>query len=65
LQDHPLNKIGLGDLALYIVQAGFSKEKMIYIPDIESDDGVVKVVYLLKDRKSRKIHKSLVVLPEM
>ncbi|MFH2060057.1 MAG: transposase [Pseudomonadota bacterium] len=32
---------------------------MIYIPDKESDDGVAKVIYILKDRKSRKVFNAL------
>jgi len=32
---------------------------MIYVPDKESDDGVAKVVYISKDRKSRKVFNAL------
>ncbi|MCA1795115.1 MAG: transposase [Desulfobacteraceae bacterium] len=56
---YPSDKIGLGNLARYIVRACFSQERMIYIPDKESDDGVAKVVYISKDRKSRKIFTAL------
>jgi len=49
----------LGNLVRYIVRACFSQERMIYIPDKESDDGFAKVVYISKDRKFRKIFKFL------
>jgi hypothetical protein len=38
-----------GNLARYIVRVCFSQERMIYIPDKESDDSVIKVVYISKD----------------
>jgi hypothetical protein len=43
----------------FIVRACFSQERMIYVPDKESDDGVAKVVYISKDRKSRKVFNAL------
>ncbi len=56
---YPSDKTGLGNLARYIVRACFSQERMIYVPDKESDDGVAKVVYISKDRKSRKVFNAL------
>ena len=48
------DKAGLGHLAQYIIRACFSQERMVYIPAEVSDDDTAKVVYLSKDRKSRK-----------
>ena len=53
------DKIGLANLARYIVRACFSQERMTYVPDKDSDDGVAKVVYISKDLKSRKIFRAL------
>ena len=36
-----------------------SQERMIYIPAEESTDGIAKVVYTSKDRKSRKVFNAL------
>ena len=47
-------KTGLGNLARYIIRACFSQERMVYVPAEKSDDGVAKVIYTSKDRKSRK-----------
>lgn len=51
----PSDKTGLGNRAWYIVQVCFSQERMIYVPDKDSDDGIAKVVYIAKDRKPRKV----------
>ena len=56
---YPQDKTGLGNLARYIVRACFSQERMIYVPTKESADGVAKVVYTSKDRKSQKIFNAL------
>ena len=41
----------------------FSLERMVYIPAQNSDDGISKVVYTSKDRKSRKVFNALDWLP--
>jgi len=56
---YPSDKTRLGNLARYIVRACFSQERMIYIPEKESDDGVAKVVCISKNRKSKKIFNAL------
>ncbi len=56
---YPDNKTGLGNLARYIIRACFSQERMVYIPAKESTDGIAKVVYTSRDRKSRKIFNAL------
>ncbi|WP_291460325.1 transposase [Desulfobacula sp.] len=56
---YPQDTTGLGNLARYIVRACFSQERMIYVPVEESTDGVAKVIYTSKDRKSRKVFKFL------
>jgi hypothetical protein len=56
---HPSDKTGLGNLARYIIRACFSQERMIYVPAEESTDGIAKVVYTSKDRKSRKVFTAL------
>jgi hypothetical protein len=56
---YPDDKTGLGNLANYIIRACFSQERMIYIPAEESTDGIAKVVYTSKDRKSRKVFNAL------
>lgn len=55
----PSDKIGLGNLARYIIRTYFSQERMIYVQGEESADGVAKVVYTSKDRKSRKVFNAL------
>jgi hypothetical protein len=55
----PTDKPGLGNLARYIIRACFSQERMIYIPAEASMDGVAKVVYTSKDRKSKKFFNAL------
>ena len=55
----PSDKIGLGNLARYIIRAFFSQERMVYVPAKESTDGIAKVVYISKDRKSRKVFMAL------
>jgi hypothetical protein len=52
-------KTGLGNLARYIIRACFSQERMVYVPAKKSDDGVAKVIYTSKDRKTRKVFKFL------
>jgi len=56
---YPDDKAGLGNLARYIIRACFSQERMIYIPAEESTDGLAKVIYTSKDRKSRKVFNAL------
>ncbi len=51
----PDDKAGLGNLARYIIRACFSQERMVYISAKKSDDGVAKVIYTSKDKKSRKV----------
>jgi enoyl-CoA hydratase/carnithine racemase len=53
------DKTSLGNLARYIIRACFSQERMIYVPAEDSADGVAKVVYTSKDRKSRKVFNAL------
>ena len=49
----------LGILARYIIRACFSQERMVYVPAKSSMDGIAKVVYTSKDRKTRKIFNAL------
>ena len=51
----PDDKTGPGNLAGYIIRACFSQERLVYIPAEKSDDGIAKVIYTSKNRKSRKI----------
>ncbi len=51
---YPQDKTSLGNLARYIVRACFLQERMIYMADKDSDDGIAKVVYAAKDKKSRQ-----------
>ncbi len=53
------DKTGLGKLAKYIIRACFSQERLIYIPEEKSDDGVAKIIYTVKDKKSRKVFNAL------
>jgi len=55
----PDDKTGLGNLARYIIHACFSQERMIYVPAEKSNDGVAKVIYTSKDRKSKTIFNAL------
>jgi len=55
----PSDKTGLGNLARYIIRACFSQERMVYVPAEESADGIAKMVYTSKDRKSRKVFNAL------
>ena len=55
----PDNKTGLGNLAIYIIRACFSQERMVYIPAKKSDDGIANVIYTFKDRKSKKVFNAL------
>jgi hypothetical protein len=55
----PDDKAGLGNLARYIIRACFSQERMVYVPAEKSDDGLAKVIYTSKDRKSRKVFNAL------
>ncbi|WP_232367154.1 transposase [Desulfocicer vacuolatum] len=48
-----------GNLARYIIRACFSQERMVYIPAKKSEDGVAKVIYTSKDKKTRKIFNAL------
>jgi hypothetical protein len=49
------DKTGLGNLARQIIRACFSQERLIYLPAEDATDGVAKVGYTAKDRKSRKL----------
>jgi len=42
----PEDETALGNLAKYIIRAGFSQERMVYIPAVKSADGIARVVYL-------------------
>ncbi|MFH2092216.1 MAG: transposase [Pseudomonadota bacterium] len=53
------DKTGLGNLARYIIRACFSQERLVYIPAEKSDNGVAKIIYTSKDKKSRKIFNAL------
>jgi hypothetical protein len=55
----PDDKTGLGNLARYIIRACFSQERLVYIPAEKSHDGVAKVIYTSKNRKSRKVFNAL------
>ena len=55
----PSDKLGLGNLARYIIRACFSQERMVYVPVEDSADGIAKVVYTSKDGKSRKVFTAL------
>ncbi|MFA5904505.1 MAG: transposase [Desulfobacula sp.] len=59
LRQTPSGKTGLGNLARYIIRACFSQERMLYVPAENSADGVAKVIYTSKDRKSRKVFNAL------
>ena len=50
----PHNEDGLENLARYIIRASFSQERMTYIPEDESSNGVAKVIYASKDGKTSK-----------
>jgi len=50
----PEDEISLGNLAKYIIRAGFSKERMVYIPAEKSVDGIAGVVNLSKDGSTKK-----------
>ena len=56
---YPDAKTGLGNLARYIIRACFSQERMVYVPAEESTDGIAKVLYTSKDKKSRKTFNAL------
>jgi len=53
------DKAGLGNLTRYIILACFSQERLFYISAEKSDDGVAKVLYTAKDKKSRKVFNAL------
>jgi hypothetical protein len=55
----PHNDEGLENLARYIIRASFSQERMTYIPDDQSADGVAKVIYDSKDGKTTKTFDAL------
>ena len=55
----PDDKAGLGNLARYIIRACFSQERMVYVPAEESSDGIAKVIYTSKDRKSQQVFTAL------
>jgi len=55
----PHNDKGLENLARYIIRASFSQERMTYIPDHESNDGIAKVLYESKDGKTTKMFDAL------
>ena len=55
----PDDKAGLGNLARYIIRACFSQERMVYVPAEESSDGIAKVIYTSKDRKSQQVFNAL------
>lgn len=55
----PSDKAGIGNLARYIIRACFSQERMVYVPADQASDGVAKVVYTSKDKKSRQILNAL------
>jgi hypothetical protein len=55
----PSDKAGIGNLARYIIRACFSQERMVYVPADQASDGVAKVVYTSKDKKSRQIFNAL------
>ena len=55
----PDDKIGLGNLARYIIRACFSQERLVYIPVEKSDDGIAKIIYAAKDGKSQKMFNAL------
>lgn len=55
----PYNQDGLENLARYIIRASFSKERMTYIPENESSDGVAKVIYRSKDGKTSKTFEAI------
>jgi len=53
------DKTGLGNLVKYIIRACFSQERLIYVSPKKSNDGIAKVIYTAKDRKSRKVFNAL------
>jgi hypothetical protein len=48
----PHNEEGLENLARYIIRASFSKERMTYVAQQDSLDGIAKVIYESKDGKA-------------
>ena len=55
----PHNEEGFENLALYIIRASFSQERMTYIPDYESANGAAKVIYHSKDAQTTKTFDAL------
>ncbi len=55
----PEDENALGNLAKYIVRAGFSRERMLYIPAEKSADGSAKVVYQSKDGSAEQTFDAL------
>ena len=55
----PEDETALGNLAKYIVHAGFSQERMLYIPAEKSADGSAKVVYQSKDGRTEQTFDAL------
>ena len=53
----PRNEDALEKLARYIIRAAFSQERMTYIRDYKTSDGIAKVIYRSKDgREERTFH---------
>jgi ribosomal protein S27E len=50
----PHDEDALENLAHYIIRAAFSQERMTYIAEHESSDGIAKVTYQSKDGKTSK-----------
>ena len=48
------NEQGIEKLGRYIVRAPISQERMEYIPDFKSHDGIAKVIYRSKNSRSSK-----------
>jgi len=55
----PHNEKGLENLALYIIRASFSQERMTYIAADDSADDMAKVFYESKDGKATKTFNAL------
>ncbi len=55
----PDDEKAIENLARYIVRAAFSNERMEYIPNDQSQDGIAKVIYSSKDGKEKKIFDAL------
>lgn len=55
----PHDEDALEKLARFIIRAAFSQERMIYIHDYQTSDGIAKVIYRSKDGRKEKMFHAL------